>query len=225
MLVDVIVSVTTNKTPEQIQSIFDEKTDAGQRTHYAVSSTGNAIMTVMAGAAIIKDLPEIAEKLGENIKKVKTLAKNFAKSIDDAVAKLQKKAIYVLEGTGEYATVGGHHPLAKAAFDGVKEYDYKKAFSVSQSTLEDAWKTANNGIPQNIHAKLTGQQNSLYSAWKKANPNSKLTIDDMTNIEIQAMKNVGIPEDVATGWVVKALEDIKAQGVTGIKNIPWNVSN
>jgi len=71
MLVDVIVSVTTNKTPEQIQSIFDEKTDAGQRTHYAVSSTGNAIMTVMAGAAIIKDLPEIAEKLGENIKKAK----------------------------------------------------------------------------------------------------------------------------------------------------------
>jgi hypothetical protein len=71
ILIDVIVTVTTNKTPEQIQEIFNEKTDAGQRTHYATSATGNAIMTVMAGAAMVKDLPEIAEKLGENIKKVK----------------------------------------------------------------------------------------------------------------------------------------------------------
>jgi hypothetical protein len=39
------------------------------------------------------------------------------------------------------------------------------------------------------------------------------------------MKNVGIPEDVATGWVVKALEDIKLQGVTEIKKIPWNGIN
>ena len=53
----------------------------------------------------------------------------------------------------------------------------------------------------------------------------KLTIDDMANIEIAAMKNAGIPEDVATGWVVKALEDIKVQGVTDIKNIPWNGVN
>jgi hypothetical protein len=30
---------------------------------------------------------------------------------------------------------------------------------------------------------------------------------------------------VATGWVVKALEDLKAQGVTEIKNIPWNGVN
>lgn len=47
----------------------------------------------------------------------------------------------------------------------------------------------------------------------------------MADIEIQAMKNVGIPEDIATGWVVKALEDIKLQGVSEIKNIPWNGIN
>lgn len=43
----------------------------------------------------------------------------------------------------------------------------------------------------------------------------------MADIEIQAMKSVGIAEDGATGWVVKALEDLKSQGVTEIKNIPW----
>ena len=39
------------------------------------------------------------------------------------------------------------------------------------------------------------------------------------------MKNAGIPEDIATGWVVKALEDLKLKGVTEIKNIPWNMTN
>ena len=47
----------------------------------------------------------------------------------------------------------------------------------------------------------------------------------MVNIEIQAMKNVGIPEDIVTGQVIKALENIKLQGVIEIKNIPWNGIN
>ncbi len=47
----------------------------------------------------------------------------------------------------------------------------------------------------------------------------------MADIEIQAMVNVGIPEDIATGWIIKSLEDLKLQGVTEIKNIPWNGAN
>jgi hypothetical protein len=39
------------------------------------------------------------------------------------------------------------------------------------------------------------------------------------------MRNAGIPKDVATGWVVKSLEDLKVQGVTEITNIPWNGLN
>ncbi len=145
--------------------------------------------------------------------------------IDNTLSRLVGKAKYVLNNTGEYKIVGGHHPIAKKAFEGDVVYDYQKAFSVKTSALDDAWKTANSGIPQNLHAKITGQQNSLYTAWKQANPNAKLTIDVIADIEIQAMKNAGIPEDVATGWVVKALEDLKAQGVTEIKNIPWNGVN
>lgn len=109
--------------------------------------------------------------------------------------------------------------MAKKAFEDIKEYDYKKAFSVSPKILDEI-----SGII-NIHPKITGQQNTLYTAWRKTNPNKTLEIDDMAEIEIKAMVNVGIPEDIATGWVVKALEDLKAKGVTTIKNIPWNGVN
>ena len=52
-----------------------------------------------------------------------------------------------------------------------------------------------------------------------------LTSDKMAEIEIKVMTNVGVPKDVAKGWVIKALEDLKAQGVKVITNIPWNGIN
>lgn len=76
-----------------------------------------------------------------------------------------------------------------------------------------------------MHNKITGQQKTLYTAWRKANPNKTLEIDDMAEIEIKAIVNAGIPQDIATGWVIKALEDLKEKGVTSIKNIPWNGVN
>jgi hypothetical protein len=142
----------------------------------------------------------------------------FSRQIDDVISKLTHKAKFELANTGEYAVVKGHHPLAKAAFEGDAAYDLNKAFSVSIEQLEKF-----GGI--RVHTKITGQQNSLYTAWKNAHLNTKLTIDDMANIEIQAMKNAGISEDIATGWVVKALENLKTQGVKEIKNIPWNGIN
>ncbi len=38
----------------------------------------------------------------------------------------------------------------------------------------------------------------------------------MADIEIEAMTLNNIPEDVARGWVVKALEDLKAETITHI---------
>ncbi|WP_346880689.1 hypothetical protein [uncultured Algibacter sp.] len=52
-----------------------------------------------------------------------------------------------------------------------------------------------------------------------------MSVDDMARIEVNAMVEAGIPEDVAKGWVVRALEDLKNQGVSEIKNIPWNGVN
>ncbi|WP_111307776.1 hypothetical protein [Confluentibacter sediminis] len=59
------------------------------------------------------------------------------------------------------------HPLAKIAFNSDKFYDLQKAFSVSQNSLENAWKSVNSGIPINLHQQITGNQNRLYSAFAK----------------------------------------------------------
>jgi YD repeat protein len=144
--------------------------------------------------------------------------KIFSENLNTTISNLKKKAKYVLEGTGEYEKVGGHHPLAKKAFEGIEEYDYKKAFSVSKEVLEDIGDIG-------VHNKITGQQKSLYTEWRRANPNKALEIDEMAKIEIQAMINAGIPENVATGWVVKALEELKEKGVKSINNISWNGIN
>lgn len=130
-----------------------------------------------------------------------------------------------LSGTGDYRTVRGHHPTAKKAFEGDVQYNYNDAFSVSIDALNEAWKKGNLGVPQNIHSNITGKQNSFYSAWKNNNPGKKLTLDEMADIEIRAMTEAGIPNDIARGWVIKALENLQAQGVTRITNIPWNGLN
>ncbi len=108
----------------------------------------------------------------------KTILLGFADQIDNTIARLNEKAKFVLEGTGKYGTVGGHHPLAKSAFKDnfpldvdFKKY-YDEAFGISVPQLE---KFGGKGI----HAKITGQQNSLYTVWKNTNPNVKMTIDDM----------------------------------------------
>jgi hypothetical protein len=78
ILGEVILTVATGNTAEQWETTVNGTADSGERTHLATRGTGNAIVTAMTGAAIIKNLPEIAEKLGENIKKVKNIKKVFA---------------------------------------------------------------------------------------------------------------------------------------------------
>lgn len=144
--------------------------------------------------------------------------------INSTIVRLTEKAKFDLVNTGKYADVLGHHTLCKSAFknnyatDALFKQYYDEAFSVSVKQLE---KYGGKGI----HAKITGQQNKLYSAWVKANPNAKLTIDELANIEIESMTNVGIAPDIATGWVVKALEKLKIQGVSNITNVSWNGLN
>ncbi len=144
-----------------------------------------------------------------------------------AVDYLKTNAKYLLNGTGKYKSVGGHHPLAKKAFELDPKYNLDEAFSISTNSLKDAWKLGNSGVPpMNIHNLITGKQNSLYSSWRAANPvPAKMSFVDMIEIERQAMIQSGIPEDVANGWIVKGVEDLKKQGVTEITNIPWNGTN
>jgi hypothetical protein len=173
--------------------------------------------------------PENAEKIMEEVvfasKRIPGVTEKtitFAlKEIDDLISKLSGKAKIELKGTGRYTDVHGHHPLAGSAFEGGSKYIYEEAFAVSDKALEDAWKSVNKGVPPNLHNKITGQQRSLYSTFGKTG--KQISLSDMVEIEIKAMTNVNIPENIATGWVIKALEDLKAKGVTEITHLPWKI--
>ena len=180
------------------------------------AATGSKLVVkVVTDVAGEKALKVVAHGAAEVSAMANKLAR-FTTRIDNAINSIKNGARYVLEGTGAYKQVNGHHALSKKAFEGVDTYSYREAFSVSNSKLSDF---------DVAHATITGKQNSLYSAWKRANPNASMSIEDMANIEVQAMVQSGIPSDVARGWVIKALEDLKIQGVYEIKNIPWNGVN
>lgn len=116
--------------------------------------------------------------------------------------------ILTLAPAREYGKVFGHHPLSKIAYNGDDFYNANKAFSISRDALGG----------QAIHNAITGHQISLYKSFAKEG--ERLTLEKMAELEIEAMVRAGIPKDVATGWIIKALEDLKKQGVKYITNIP-----
>jgi hypothetical protein len=127
------------------------------------------------------------------------------------IAKGGSKAEAALDdGLGTYASQGGHHPMAKSAFNGVIGYDYKEALSISASKLAEFDVT---------HATITGQQIKLYSAFSKTG--ESLTIDAMKQIEIKAMTNSGVPLNYAKNAVEKAIAALKEAGITQPSRIPW----
>ncbi len=174
---------------------------------FSPSKGGTAFLAIRGGGRItlatFRNFIRLAGINGQKIDALIDFYKNGAK--------------FDLDGTGLFNAVRGHHPLSKIAFKGDKFYDLNKAFSVSIAKL--------NRIKPQIHAKITGQQNKLYSKFKRENPGKLLTIEKMAEIELNAMKNAGVPEDIAKGWIIKALENLKEQGVKFIINVPWNGLN
>jgi uncharacterized protein YfkK (UPF0435 family) len=166
------------------------------------SKGGGAFLASKIGGISITKMTQHLRKISINNTK-----------INNVISKLNPKAKFDLAGTEQYKTVAGHHPLAKSALKGDKFYKWKEAFTVSANSLGG----------QAVHNAITGNQNRLYSAFAKKG--EVLTIDKMADIEIQAMFDAGIPKDIATGWVIKALQDLKDQGVKIITHIPWNGVN
>ena len=167
------------------------------------SKGGGAFLAIKGGGKIT------ITKITDHLRKIWV---NSAK-VDEAINSIKNNAKFDLTGTGQYNVVKGHHPLSKSAFRGDKFYDFQKSFSVSANSLGG----------QAIHYAITGNQNRLYTAFKKTG--EVLTLKKMSEIEIQAMVDAGIPRDIATGWVVKSLESLKQQGVKMLTNIPWNGLN
>ena len=78
ILGEVILTVGTGNTSEDWDKSFNSK-DNGEKSHLATRGVGNTVITLISGVAIVKELPEIADKLGDAIKKVKK-AGNFIKN-------------------------------------------------------------------------------------------------------------------------------------------------
>jgi len=179
-----------------------------------------------AASGDVGDKLDAAKKILSGVRTANTVT---MANIGGTINRLKSGATYIDEGTGIYSQVAGHHPLAKVAFQGDPSYKQNQAFSVSDDTISDAWHANNSSqnypLPQVVHAQITGRQNSLYRGWVNSNQNKILTIDDMADIEVQAMVEAGISESIAKGWVVRGLEDLQARGVQEITNIPWGPVN
>ena len=78
ILGEVILTVGTGNTSEEWEKAQKSK-DNGEKSHLATRGVGNTVITLISSVAIVKELPEIADKLGDAIKKVKK-AGNFIKN-------------------------------------------------------------------------------------------------------------------------------------------------
>ena len=121
VLRDVILVVATGNTPEEWERSLNS-TDSGERSHLATRGTGNAIVAVASGAAIVKDLPEIAQELGKRVGK----SNLFKGARQKAIAQFGKEAenlIYIKfnKDGGAAAEIMAH--FGQEGFDALKKVD------------------------------------------------------------------------------------------------------
>ncbi len=96
ILVDVVTTTATGNTEGEWKELKNSNTDFGRRSHLGTRGVGNSVVTVMAGVAFVKELPEIAEKLGEAIKKGKKIF-GSAKELFEDINKNRHKIRKVLD--------------------------------------------------------------------------------------------------------------------------------
>ncbi len=120
VLVDVVITVTSGNNIEQWKTILDENADTGERTHLVTRGTGNTVITVMSGAALVKDLPEIGERLAENIRKVKKTFRFSQQQINEYVNFATKNSSSEKVMLGKYLDGGEASYIKRAG----KEYTY-----------------------------------------------------------------------------------------------------
>jgi hypothetical protein len=97
ILGEVVVTALSGNTTDEWQSVLNTS-DQGKRGHLATRGTGNTIISAMSGAVLFKKLPDIADNLGENIKKVKEVKKVFknAKELFNDISKNRKQIRNIL---------------------------------------------------------------------------------------------------------------------------------
>ena len=123
ILGEVILTVGTGNSSEEWEKAQKSK-DNGEKSHLATRGVGNAVITLISGVAIVKELPEIADKLGDAIKKAKKISKNLdgfiVKSLPEKLEDIQNiwKTKYpineMFEGRTIFEDIMGHYRYKKA---------------------------------------------------------------------------------------------------------------
>ena len=120
---DVVLTVTTGNTSEEWNKSLNSK-DSGERSHLATRGTGNAIVALVSGAAIVKDLPEIADKLGDAVKQVKRIPK----TLEEFVAKTPEEKLEDIENIWKTKYKVEDMLEGRSLFEDIMgEYRYRKA--------------------------------------------------------------------------------------------------
>ena len=168
---------------------------------------------------LVGDCGAVVHNNYENVKKaIQGLSTKYSTLLEDVDNK-------IFEFTGRYGDpkVRGHHPLCKSAFSGgnnINKYNKDDAFCISEEGLKAFCPDCKPNTT--IHSAITGRQASRYSAWQKDNPSKIISLEEMIDVEIGSMTDVGIPEDIAKTWMAKALKQMKEDfDIREITQTPW----
>jgi len=119
-----------------------------------------------------------------------------------------------------YVKGGGHHPVSQAAMKETKggkpvpgyPEGGKGVLAIPNEVMKDL------GI---VHGDITAAQKSLYKAWRAKNPGVKPDWEVIRDVETKAMVAGGAKSGEARAAIDKAIEELKARGVTAPGRIPY----
>lgn len=93
-VIPIFVQMLSGNTNDEWAEIAKNQTDEGRKGHLYSRGVVTSVKSVIVGSALITKLPELSEKLVENIKNVKKISKSFVENPFDELKKLKKNIRY-----------------------------------------------------------------------------------------------------------------------------------
>ena len=109
ILGEVILTVGTGNTSEEWEKARNSK-DNGEKSHLATRGVVNTVFTAATIFSSVKELPKFSQKLGEEIKKVKKVVKQFVNNPFDEIGNLKPNVKFK---TGEFEYFGETDELGR----------------------------------------------------------------------------------------------------------------
>jgi hypothetical protein len=124
--IPILFEVFSGNTAQEWKSLKDSNTDEGKKSHLFTRGVENSVISAMTATAFVKQLPEMAEKVSDKIKKVKNfdiedLAKFTKKTLIEKLKEIDNiwKTKYpvqeMLEGRSFFENIMGEYRYTKAS--------------------------------------------------------------------------------------------------------------